>query len=202
VWPLLLFLLLEVMVVAAFLIMLGRRRRMWIPSSLGSGGVMMTILGLTQMVPMLLTGATDRYYLTVGLVLTPVIASRISPVAAARLSSKLWALAVIGGSLCLYTLAQDDFEAWHLARDVTAQEAYAVAASRHLPASAVEAGYEEDGVHYLLPTYLATGRAPSYDPAGLPGAKIHVMFASRGDSGPGQDYSSIAPGRIVWTASK
>jgi hypothetical protein len=202
VWPLIPFLIFEIVVVAAFLVMLGRRRRIWIPDSLGPGALMMTTLGLTQLVPMLSTGATDRYYLAVALVITPVIASSVSAVSALRLSSKLWALGALGGSLFLYGVSQDDFEAWQGARDVAAQGAYAAAMSRHLSASAVEGGWEEDGVHYLLPTYIRTGRAPAYEGAGLPGATIRVMFSGRGDPRPGQDYTSVAPGRIVWADSK
>jgi hypothetical protein len=93
-------------------------------------------------------------------------------------------LAVVLG-VVVYLIGQADFEAWQVAREQASQVAYAMAA----PAD-VDAGFEADGVHLILPHFLATG-----DPTVYPThPRLRLFNATEGDPRPGASYPG---GRIV-----
>jgi hypothetical protein len=187
-FPGLLFIALQVLVTLGYLVLLVWRRRLWNWRLLGAG-YLMVVVAATQFLPLLGYGASsDRFFLAVSLPLFPLLAV-VASKAASQGPARAWALAVLAISVAVYAAGEQDYIAWQVARDRTAQLAY----QQYAP-SDVEAGFEENEVHVQLPSTDSGGRLPA-EVSKRP--KVLVVFASPGDPRPGYEYRSLVPGKIV-----
>jgi hypothetical protein len=187
-FPGLLFIALQVLLTLGYLVLLVWRRRLWNWRLLGAG-YLMVVVAATQFIPLLGYGASsDRFFLAVALPLFPLLAVAASK-GGSQGPARAWALAVLAIGVAVYAAGEQDYIAWQVARDRTAQLAY-----QQYAASDVEAGFEENEVHVQLPSTESGGRLPA-EVSKRP--KVLVVFASPGDPRPGYEYRSLAPGKIV-----
>jgi hypothetical protein len=197
--PLWLFLSLEVLTTFTFLVVFWRRRGLFAPPALGTEGAAVVLLATTQVLPMVLTGAVDRYHLAVAAPLVPLLAARISQ--APRSSPRLeggWALAALAVGVAFYAVAEQDRQAWREA----VHRAAAVAYTRESPEH-VYAGFDEMGDDWVVPELNRSGQPPGglrNFALRLNDPRLELRFAAPGDPRPGAEYGSIAPGRVVIVA--
>lgn len=189
-WSLPIFLAVEELTVLTLVVVLVWRRRVWRPSVLGTEGLLVVILALVQFVVIPQHGEVyDRYFLPVVAPLIPLLAAVASRATSSGWAG-LWAVAVMGGALVVFALGEQDYLAWQIARDKTAQLAYA-----QYPADAVDAGLEENVVHIGFPALEDTTGTLPRNLQKQP--KVWLVFAPTDDPRPGFAYQSIAPGKIV-----
>ncbi|HLQ61386.1 MAG TPA: hypothetical protein VK131_05955 [Candidatus Acidoferrales bacterium] len=191
----------ELAAVAVVAVALVLRARDWSPKAGGTGGTFLVLVGLSQLLPVLVTGVWDRYYLPVVLPLLPVLAAMASRTARPRLASA-WSVAALAAGLAAYAAGEQDYQAWQQARDQAAQLAYRTVAPER-----VDAGYEAYAVYVYVPTLERTGRLPGGLPASATGQvdlvrgpadpAVRLSFANADDTHPGIAYRSLAPGRVV-----
>jgi hypothetical protein len=184
---------LELLATASYLVILVRRRGVWVPRALGPAGIALVTLAATQLLPLILAGPNDRYELAVVVPLLPILAAA-GP--ARGPGFERWAIAALAGGVLLYAVGQQDDLAWQAARD----RAAAMAIASGIPADRLEAGYERVATSVAVPAEDAGGRFPaSVDPTTycVRGALAGLAFAPTTDPRPGVGYVSIAPARIV-----
>jgi hypothetical protein len=196
-FPLPVFLGLELLVTVTFMVLLVGRRRLWNRASLGPAGVMLVALALSQLVPMLFTSSTDRYHLAVAAPLIPLLAAAASRVESPRVRQAgfAWAWFAIIAGVGWYVAGEYDYQAWQVARDAAAKQAFAQA-----PPLEVDAGYEAMATYVAIPAVERTGQIPSaMNPSNLKPLhpRLQLVFAGPDDTRPGVAYSSVAPGKIV-----
>jgi hypothetical protein len=197
--PLPIFFPLEALTATTTVVLLFWRRRLWHPAVLGAEATMLVALALTQVLPMLVTGAVDRYHLAVAAPLIPVLVAVISR-SNPRGAATVWAAVFIITGVIFYAAAEQDYEAWRVAIHDAAVMAYRLDTPDH-----VDAGFDEMGDSWVVPTLDRTGRPP----AGLKDFRLKLQtehyqlrFAERGDPAEGVDYQSLAPGRIIVVRSR
>jgi 4-amino-4-deoxy-L-arabinose transferase-like glycosyltransferase len=199
-----LFLLIEALSAATFITLLRVRRDLWHLRSLDAPQVFLIAVSASQFLPLLLlqTAFFDRYYIPVVAPLIPLVALRAGSVTKPRLAAG-WAIGSLLLGLGLYIVGEQDFEAWHVARHAAAALAFA-----QVPATGVDAGYEENAMAVEVPSYEANGvilgglmrNALDLDYAATGPAHpvIRLEFARLDDPRPGVDYHALtASGRIV-----
>lgn len=200
VYPLGLFVLVQGIALATFLVILIGHRGQWIVQRLGRGELFLVALAATQLLIMLQGDVYDRYFIPVIAPLIPLLAALASRTTRPKLAAG-WACAVLALWLGLYVVGEQDYQAWEVARDQAARLAY-----QRVPPSQVDAAYEANAVYWELPLYERTnvpvGRLPSDvygEPSivGPPNPRFRLLFAQADDPRPGVSYSSIASGKIV-----
>jgi hypothetical protein len=194
------FQLFEGALVATFATLLVLRSRLWSAAWKNDTAALLIAVAGTQLAAALVRGYIDRYMIIIVLPLLPVLAAEASRV---RQPSwvKAWALASMAAALAAFVVGEQDMLAWQTARDHVALHVYALAAPID-----VQAGYEPNAVYAEIPYFEATGRTPVkrvndvYSPWALYGP-VHptyvLCFARRGNPMTGEDYGSLASGRIV-----
>ncbi len=191
--PLPIFLAVEALTVATFVLLLGWRSSLWQPSQLGAGGGMLTAIAITQFAFVLAYGQVfDRYFMAVAAPLVPLLAAVIER-GGDSARARGWALAAVVLGVAFYAAGEQDYVAWQVARDRAAQLAYAQA-----PADQVYAGFEESALHVWIPWVEHPGQNLPTQVVAHP--RLQLVFAPPGDPRPGFSYNSLAPGRIVVTA--
>lgn len=150
--------------------------------------VLLVVAAVAQMVPVAGKGDLDRYFIPVVAPLVPLVARLASSTSRQGVAQRC-ALAVAVVWVGMYVTGEQDYQAWQEARNTAARQAYVTTNP-----SEVDAGYEADSVYWLVPYYDRTGRLP--DPHSRR-PKLVLRFAATGDPAPGQDYSSLAPGRVI-----
>src|SRR5438445_4737970 len=192
-FPLPLFYLLEAAVTLAFLVILGMRRRMWPGWLKDPSRLVMLGCALTQLLPMLITSPTDRYYLAVAAPLLPLFAAEAERRSRHQTAAKAWLVISLLGGLVLFGAGEQDYLAWQVARAAAARIAY-----RAYPADRVDTGYETVATNFLVPNYEATGRT------GIGALSVHLAhpaavlaFAGPRSTQQGVSYHSLASGRVV-----
>ena len=190
-FPVALWVALEALTTATYVVLLLRRRRAWHPQHLGGTGVLLLGLAVSQLLPVLVyQGAFDRYFLAVLAPLAPVLAVLASRGAGRAGLARPWAVGAMAAGLLIYVAGQQDYQAWVVARDTAARGLYA-----QYPADQVYSGVEPIEEHVWLPAADdQTGTKPK-DVRSQPA--VALEFAPLGDSRPGVSYWSLAPGRIV-----
>jgi hypothetical protein len=136
----------------------------------------------------------DRYYLPVALLCCPILAA-LATHAPWQAVARAWAIAATAGGIILYVAGEQDYQAWQLARDLAAHQAY----SRLSPLE-VDAGYEANAVYGFLPAVERDGysqRLWDYLTHGPQQPRLILRFAGKGDPRPGIPYRSVAPGKVV-----
>jgi len=196
-WPLPAFYLLEVVVLAVAAVLLFHRRGLWRPSRLGTQGVFLALLAISQLLPMLSTSATDRYHLAVAAPLAPLLAGSAAGSGLGRDTLRRSAAAVLVAlGLAAFVIGEQDYLAWQVARDDAARQVYALGT----PPAQVDAGYEAMAKYVALPAVRRTGRLPSeLDPSNLAPRHplLRLQFAPSSAPGPGTSYGGPSPGRVV-----
>ncbi|MEA2646082.1 MAG: hypothetical protein QOE92_1165 [Chloroflexota bacterium] len=184
----LLLVLIEVLMVAAFLVLLVIRSRVWTVAWRDEGAALLLMLAGTQLAAAVVRGYIDRYLVLAVLPLLPVLAAQVSR-APRRRWAEAWALVALAGWLAASVVGQQDVLAWQAARDVAARQAYALA-----PPLEVYAGFEPNAVYAEIPYFEATGTTPPrrtddpYSPWALYGPaqpRYVLCFARRGNPLPG-----------------
>lgn len=202
VYPVALFLLVQVIVLATFLVILIGHRAEWIRQRLGQAAIFLLVLSGTQLLIMLQGDVYDRYFIPVIAPLVPLVAVLASRTRRPKLAAG-WACATLGLWLGLYVVGEQDYQAWQVARDQAARLAY-----QRVPPSQVDAGYEANAIYWEIPLYERTNRPVGAQPSdvygepslvGPPNPILRLAFAGFADRRPGFDYSSMAPGRVVIT---
>jgi hypothetical protein len=150
----------------------------------------------SQLLPLLVLQANfyDRYYLPVALLCCPILAA-LATHAPWQAVARAWAIAATAGGIILYVAGEQDYQAWQLARDLAAHQAY----SRLSPLE-VDAGYEANAVYGFLPAVERDGysqRLWDYLTHGPQQPRLILRFAGKGDPRPGIPYRSVAPGKVV-----
>ena len=200
VYPLALFVLVQLIVLATFLAILIGHRAEWMLQRLGQAAIFLLVLSGTQLLIMLQGDVYDRYFIPVIAPLIPLVAVVASRTSRPKLAAG-WACASLGLWLGLYVIGEQDYQAWEVARDEAARMAY-----QRVSPSQVDAGYEANAVYWELPLYDRTnvpvGAQPSDvygEPSmvGPPNPRLRLYFARPTDPRPGVSYSSAAPGRVV-----
>lgn len=170
----------------------------WRLSALSPGAALLILVALTQLAPMVETGPTDRYFLPVVACLLPITAAQASATTRPKLALAFAICTALAG-VVFYSVGEQDYQAWHAARDRASRLVYAA----HDP-STVNAGYEANAVYWVLPEYERRGTARSVGPGqrapevtGPDHATIELAFADAGDPRPGISYDSLAPGKII-----
>jgi hypothetical protein len=187
--PLPVYLGLELLVVATAIVILIWRRRAWQPQLLGTGGIVLTLFAISQFLPLLAyAGFFDRYFVMISAPLVPLMAAIVSKSDVRPRLAAGWAMAVLIVGVGFYTIGQQDYTSWQVARDLAARMAYA-----EVPPSEVQAGYEEVAQHIWVPA--ADDPTLPHDVDKNP--RIYLVFAGPNDPRPGVSYSSLAPGRVV-----
>ncbi len=141
----------------------------------------------------------DRYFLPVVAALLP-LAARAASGASPR---RAWlGVAVAGALVVAYSIGEQDYQAFQVARDAAARAAYARAGSPYV----VHAGYEANGVYGEIPAYNRSGvtlsglaKAHAYD-FSLEGPRdplLRLLVVPAADPRPGFAYASIAPGKVI-----
>jgi hypothetical protein len=190
----------EVALVATFVILLVLRSRLWsVAWKNNTGAILISIAG-TQLAAALARGYIDRYMIVIVLPLLPVLAAEASRVPQPSWA-KGWAVASMATALAAFVAGEQDMLAWQTARDHVARQAYALAAPID-----VQAGYEPNAVYAEIPYFESTGTTPTkkvndvYSAWALYGP-VHpayvLCFAKSGNPMSGENYSSLASGRIV-----
>jgi 4-amino-4-deoxy-L-arabinose transferase-like glycosyltransferase len=188
--PLPIFLAVEALTIATFILLLGWRSGLWRPSQLGAGGGMLTAIAISQFAIVLAHGELfDRYFLAMAAPLAPLLAVVVDR-GADSARARGWALAMVVLGVAFYAAGEQDYVAWQVARDRAAQLAYAQA-----PADQVYAGFEESALHLWIPWVDQPGQNLPTQVVAHP--RLHLEFAPPGDPRPGFSYNSLAPGRIV-----
>jgi hypothetical protein len=187
----------EVLVLDTLVTVLVIRRRMWTPAALGASGIFMLAVAALQVLPLLLIDVYDRYTIPIAVAVVPLLAWQAS--ARTGRWPRLAAISVCALMLVIYVVGEQDYQAWEQARDVAAHEAYRVASP-----SRVDAGFEANGVYWLIPQYDRTGTLPPrvlgyYSAASLGPAHpdVRLTWGSDADPRPGITYASLRPGKIV-----
>jgi hypothetical protein len=188
----------EIAAVATFVVLLVLRRRWWTPRELPPDAMILVLIAALQFVPLMLVQwfIYDRYFLPVVAPLIPVVAA-VAGRAHRQFAARVWATAAIAAGLTLYVIGEQDYLAWQAARDQAARLAYAMASPEQ-----VQAGFEANAVYVELPRYERTGRADFFATLGPEHPQITLLLAPDGDRRAGVPYSSLAPGRIVLSASE
>ncbi|HEY8692392.1 MAG TPA: hypothetical protein VIR57_06580, partial [Chloroflexota bacterium] len=194
------FQLFEAALVATFATLLVLRSRLWSAAWKNDTAALLVAVAGTQLVAALVRGYIDRYMIIIVLPLLPVLAAEASRVRQASWA-KTWALASMAAALGAFVVGEQDMLAWQTARDHVAHQAYSLAAPIH-----VQAGYEPNAVYAEIPYFEATGRTPVkrvndvFSPWALYGP-VHptyvLCFARKGNPMTGEDYASLASGRVV-----
>jgi hypothetical protein len=173
------------------------RWKLWTRSALGTGGVFLVVLAGTQAALTVPLFIYDRYYLVPAALLVPVVAAEASRCTRPRLAA-IWVTVTAVLGIGLYTVAQQDYEAWQRARDQAAQMAY-----HSRPAAEVNAGYEANAVYVVIPEYergsITFSQAIPFLLGGPQQPKLWLWFAPANSPLPGVKYSSLSPGKIVVT---
>jgi len=184
-------LLLNLTIVIWALIILGWRRQMWSPRALGFPAWLLLLFAAGQLVAVFsVTQIYDRYYFPVVAPVIPLLASIASRAPVRRLTSHTWAIAILVIGVAIYAAGEQNYMAWQVARDKTAQLAY-----QTYPAYEVNAGFEETAQHVWIPLLENPGRNLPRDLSRHPRAVLLVAAAN--DPRPGYRYSSLVPGKIV-----
>ncbi|HXA41731.1 MAG TPA: hypothetical protein VNV65_02340 [Candidatus Solibacter sp.] len=181
----------EVAAIATYGVVLLLRRDLWTLSKLSQPTKL--LLGFSGVQLLFIMGygeVFDRYYLAVILPLVPVLAAAAGATTRRRLSAA-WAIVTVLGSLTMYFIGVQDYEAWQEARHRAAEIAYTQAAVNQ-----VDAGFEENAVNIWIPADEdPTGNLPrqvAADP------QIELLFSVPNDPRPGVAYRSPgASGKIV-----
>jgi hypothetical protein len=188
-FPIPLLLPLEVVALVAALVLLIWRRRAWEPSLLGTAGIMLAALSISQFLPLLAyAGFFDRYFVPVAAPLSPLVAAMVSTSDLRPRLSALAAVFFLSVGVLIYVVGQQDYTSWQAARDTATRRAYTIA-----PASEVDAGYEKTAENIWVPAANDRTLPQAVDKIPV----IYLVFAGPDDSRPGVSYSSLAPGRIV-----
>lgn len=155
-------------------------------------------LAAAELLPQLLVASIlDRYFLPTAALLLPVVASRASQLGNGRFPHA-WAAFALALGLGIYVVGEQDYQGWQKARFDLAKAVYA----SHEPAK-VDAGYEMNGVYWVLPPYDATGTLPPRNPtnqlsAAFSGPENPEIYLEFGKA-PGSEsvhYDSLASGWI------
>ena len=188
-WPAPLFGAFEVLTLASVGVALVWRRRAW--NRLGRERLVLVALAGLELIPVLLYPATyDRFYMQVALPVVPVVASLITTRATGRGAARAWALGSLAVLIGIYAVGEQDYVAWHDARDRLARTAY-----ESLQPWQVNAGFEEEAVHVWEPATDSLGRSGPTAVEACP--KVALAWAPLGDPRPGVTYNSLAPQKIV-----
>ena len=184
-------------------LLVGNRDQAKIPR-LNAGVAFVVVLGALQLLPLAFGPIFDRYYLPALAPLLPVLAAAASSRDSKfGLCARAWAIGAMVAGIAIYAVGQQDYQAWHVAGNTAALEAF-----RNAPPAQVDGGFEINGVYTELPGYEAGGlpnRAPILDAGKLPSMvgptspRYRLMFAAANDPRDGVTYTSLAPGRIVIT---
>ena len=200
IYPLVLFILVQVIALVTFVAILAYHRSEWASARLRLGSLFLIAVAGTQLLPLIQGQVYDRYLLAVVAPLVPLVAALASRTTRPKLAVG-WAFLMLGLGLGMYMVGEQDYQAWQVARDRAAQLAY-----RQAPPSQVHAGYEANAIYWKLPLYEQTGKPVGRQPAdvygdpaldGPPNPRFRLEFAGPGDPRPGVSYWSLAPGRIV-----
>jgi hypothetical protein len=159
------------------------RNRTWISTLLEPVTVFLFLCAVVQVPLLALVSHYDRYYLSALAPLMPIAAQRAS--AWRPHAGSITAVPFVVLGLLVYVVGQQDYEAWQSARDSVARRLYQTVSPEN-----VDAGWETNFQYAWLPAY-DQGRQV------MGPIRFHLEFARRGDPRPGQDYQSMAPGRIV-----
>ncbi|HEV3231488.1 MAG TPA: hypothetical protein VG245_04465 [Candidatus Dormibacteraeota bacterium] len=193
-WPPGVFTILTLLALATTAMLLLWRRRDLRPTRLGPAGVLMVVAALTQAAPMFLTTGEDRYDLPVVAPLVPLLAAWASrPGRRLARPARAWALLAVVAGMVFYVRGEWDYQAWQVARDAAARQAY-----QTLAPNRVDAGFEAVGRYVAIPAVDATGRLPG----GLRGMSLLapdavLELAPACDRRPGIGYGGPAPGKVV-----
>jgi hypothetical protein len=188
-WPAPAFAAVEVVTMLAFGVALVWRRRAW--NMLGDERLLLVGLAVLELVPVLLYPATyDRFYMQVAVPLVPVVVSLVSRSAAVRTEARTWALVSLALLLGIYAIGEQDYVAWHTARDQLARTAYG-----NFRPWQVNAGFEEEAVHVWEPATDSGGTAGPTAADACP--KVALAWAPPGDPRPGVTYPSVWPQKII-----
>lgn len=150
--------------------------------------VLLVVAAAAEMIPVIGKGDLDRYFIPVVAPLVP-LAARLASSTSRQGAAQAWAIAVAVVWVGMYVVGEQDYQAWQAARDNAARQAYLTTNPAH-----VGAGYEADSVYWVLPYYDRTGRLPDAQTRSI---KLTLMFAATPDPAPGQNYSSLASGRVI-----
>lgn len=200
IYPLVLFLLVQVIALVTFVTILAYHRSEWAGPGVRTGSLFLLAVAGTQLLPMMQGKVYDRYLLAVVAPIVPLVATLASRTARPKLAAT-WSFLMLGLGLGMYLVGEQDYQAWQVARDRAAQMAYAQA-----PPSQVHAGYEANGTYWEIPLYEQTGKPVGRQPTdvygepsliGPPNPRFRLEFAGPADPRPGVSYWSLAPGRIV-----
>lgn len=186
----------EVAAIGSAAILLLLRARSWAKISILPAAMFLLIAAAVQMVEIMLTFTFDRYYLVPAALLVPVVATIASRSALPRVALA-WAMLASLAGLSMHVVAQQDYEAWQVARDKAARFAYQFAAPE-----TVLVGYEPYAVYVVVPEYerdnsIDVNSATNFLINGPDHARIVVVYALADDPNPGFTYDSVAPGKIV-----
>jgi hypothetical protein len=173
------------------------RWNLWTRHAPDTASIFLVLLAGIQAALTLPLFVYDRYYLVPAAVLVPVVAAAASRSTQPRLAA-IWVTAAAALGIGLYAVAQQDYEAWQQARERAAQTAY-----HRRPAAEVNAGYEANAVHVVIPGYergeMNFNQATTVLLTNSPQTKLWLWFAQPNSPLPGVRYSSLAPGKIVVT---
>lgn len=184
--------------VATFFVLFLRRRTDWAGVVRRPEGVFLLVLALLQLLPVLQLRMQFRYFLPCLALLVPVVAALATTPRYPRAAAG-WAVAVLLIGVGVYAAGEQDYQAWQVARDRAARQAFAIAQ----PAQ-VDAGYEVAAVYVEIPMYDATGLLPG--PVGdflqpslirVNEPRVTLFITGPDDSRPGVAYNSLAPGKVV-----
>ena len=181
----------------AFVLLIVRAPGDWAAALRRPEVLLLVVLAATQLLPMVQFITLDRYYLPVSALLLPVAAS-LAPVGRWPRPAAAWALGVLAAGVAMYTVGEQDYQAWQVARSAAAALAYALA-----PADRVASGYEVFGTDVTDPLYERTGAVPihpastSFSLTGPERPLYGLFFAAPNDPRPGISYRSLAPGKVV-----
>lgn len=167
--------------------------------------VVLLIVGGGQVLAMVQSGAFDRYYVAAIIPVLPLLGA-VASRASKRNSDRLWAVVCLAFGLVIFASGEQDYLAWQTAREAAASLAY-----RTVSPLRVDAGYEANAVHAVLPYFDEHGSYPRRLSAGSDPRDQMIQFLLHGPDNPaftlcfgpsrtrgeGVSYSSLAPGRIL-----
>jgi hypothetical protein len=177
---------------------LTRQLPAWLRQGVSSIDLVAVILAAALLLPQFIVGTiAERYFIPSAAVLVPVLAARASRLRQDRVALG-WAIASLAAGLVMYAVGEQDYQSWQAARYAAAVRLY-----RDHDPSTVDAGYEMNGVYWLLPLYDKTGQLPPRSPvnnlsgsfAGPAGAQYKLLIGPP-RPGAGVQYQSVAPGSI------
>jgi glycosyltransferase involved in cell wall biosynthesis len=186
----------EILSLLTIVVLLLVRWKQWTWRSLGTSGLFLALLAGSQAAPTVMAFVFDRYYLPIAALLVPILAAAASRSIRPKLAFA-WATATAAFGIALYSIAQQDYEAWQQARDDAAQIAYG-----YVTPDEVDAGYETNAVNVYLPNYesgrdIVFEEEQRYLVMGPEHPKLVLLYAPPDDPRPGLNYSSLAPGKII-----